>query len=165
MDPVGGHPMWMSGLMPPVPGLPYDVMVDGREYEFGIFVEAQWRNNAFNHILEPLIESTESAHFPLSYYDRVALRFAGQPSQIERYNKGVHDAALVLSCPLMVCVKNFRSAVPNGVRVDWIFEECAIDSRMRVSNIEAATAAGVFQSDGFGLLFRSRGIVGLGPST
>ena len=74
--------------------------------------------------MDPLIESTEPAYFPLSYYDQVALKFAGQPSQIEKYNKGVHEAALVLSCMLMVCVKNFKSTVPNGVKVDWNFEEC-----------------------------------------
>jgi hypothetical protein len=65
MDPAGGHPMWLSGLVPPVPGLSYEVMVDGHEYEFGILAAAQWRLNAFNHIVDPLIESTEPAHFPL----------------------------------------------------------------------------------------------------
>ena len=165
MDPEGGHPMWLAGLVPPPPGLSYEVLVDGREYEYGVFYEDQWRVNAFSTILEPLIESTEPAHFPRSYYEEVTRRFAGQPALIERYTKGVHDAALALSCPLRICVEGYTSTFPNGVMVDWIFAEKAIDCRMRVSKIEAATAAGVFQPDGFEALFSSRGILGLGPST
>jgi hypothetical protein len=155
----------LAGQVPPRPGLSYAVLVNGEDYEFGTMVDAQWALNAFDPVADPLLERQQPAFFPLSYHAQVALEFEGQPLQIERYSKGVHEAASALSCQLMICVKDFKTTFPDGVKVDLNFEESANDCKIRVSNIEVATSVGAFQGEDFEALFSSRGVMGLGPST
>ena len=155
----------LVGQVPPEPGLSYDVMVNGENYEPSTMVDAQWPLTAFDPVVDSLLERHEPSFYPLRYLEKVALKYEGQPLHIERYSKGIYKAGYALSIPLMICVKEYKTTFPDGVKIDWTFKEATNDYKIRVSNIEVATSVGALQGEGFEALFPSWGVVGLGPST
>ena len=141
----GGVPL-LAREVPPPAGRSYDFLVDHAGYRRGELVGSQWPPDAYRYPANHM----EVTIFPERFYRYVASQFSEDPAQIEKYGKGVDEAARALTLPMEIRVTE-----------DWTFQESLDDARQRVSKIEVAVRVGCFQGADFEVSFGSHGVLGL----
>jgi hypothetical protein len=82
----------LAGEVPPPDGRSYDFLVDHAGYARGDLVGSRWSSDAFRHPTD----RAEVTIFPQQFSRNVASQFSDDPVQIEKYEKGVDEAARVL---------------------------------------------------------------------